>query len=273
MKGTDKTTVYLDPDDYRRLKGSPQAGRPRRGIGAGGRGGIRRPPRASADAEERWRVLERPPRSQRTRRRPARRHGPRHREGHERGRGHRNAHRPAPGPQAMIVADTGAIVALIDKSDRHHRTLVRALSRGFRPVGAAVGHPAGSGLPGRSGNLGPRAEEAFLADLADGAFQVEWGRDADMRAPTHCPLSAWHAASVVRRLAGTGRLRPIVSAHEAKPGRREMRIERKRQADAALLHEYETDRIDCRKLVKVGPIEISLHACSRSLAVHRRILK
>ena len=28
--------------------------------------------------------------------------------------------------------------------------------------------------------LGPQAQEAFLADLADGAFSVEFGRDADI---------------------------------------------------------------------------------------------
>ena len=28
--------------------------------------------------------------------------------------------------------------------------------------------------------MGPRAEEAFLADLADGVFHVEWGREDDL---------------------------------------------------------------------------------------------
>ena len=31
-------------------------------------------------------------------------------------------------------------------------------------------------------HLGARAEEAFLADLADGTFHVSWGEDADMAA-------------------------------------------------------------------------------------------
>jgi len=79
----------------------------------------------------------------------------------------------------MIVADTGAIVALIDTSDRHHR----ALPDRFR---GDHGHwvlpwailPEVDYLVGSY--LGPRAEQAFLSDLADGAFQVEWGRDADL---------------------------------------------------------------------------------------------
>jgi len=29
-------------------------------------------------------------------------------------------------------------------------------------------------------HLGAKAQEAFLADLADGAFSVEWGRDEDI---------------------------------------------------------------------------------------------
>jgi predicted nucleic acid-binding protein len=31
-------------------------------------------------------------------------------------------------------------------------------------------------------HLGAKAQEAFLADLADGSFSVEWGRDEDLTA-------------------------------------------------------------------------------------------
>jgi uncharacterized protein len=79
----------------------------------------------------------------------------------------------------MIVADTGAIVALIDRSDRHHEALMdlyeEAPSRWVLPwaILPEVDYLVGS-------YLGPQAEEAFLADLAGGMFNVEWGRDADV---------------------------------------------------------------------------------------------
>ena len=79
----------------------------------------------------------------------------------------------------MIVADTGAILALLDKSDRHHAP-VRALYED-RPddwllpwaILPEVDYLAAS-------ELGPRAQEAFLTDLADGSFVVEYGRDDDL---------------------------------------------------------------------------------------------
>ncbi len=80
----------------------------------------------------------------------------------------------------MIVADTGAIVALIDRSDRHHRRLTDLYdedpSRWVLPwaILPEVDYLVGS-------YLGPPAEEAFLADLAAGVFNVEWGRDTDLQ--------------------------------------------------------------------------------------------
>lgn len=80
----------------------------------------------------------------------------------------------------MIVADTGAIVALIDRSDRHHEALMAAYeadpSRWVLPWAIL---PEVDYLVGKY--MGPRAEEAFLADLADGVFRVEWGREADLK--------------------------------------------------------------------------------------------
>lgn len=80
----------------------------------------------------------------------------------------------------MIVADTGAVVALIDADDRHHR-LLRAL---FEE------DPDSWLLPWAilpevdyliAAHIGARAQETFLADLVNGAFAVTWGDDEDLR--------------------------------------------------------------------------------------------
>ena len=79
----------------------------------------------------------------------------------------------------MIVADTGAVLALLDRGDRHHRAL-RALYEDEPgdwvlpwAILPEVDYLAGS-------ELGPRAQEAFLADLAEGIFIVEWGKERDL---------------------------------------------------------------------------------------------
>jgi predicted nucleic acid-binding protein len=79
----------------------------------------------------------------------------------------------------MIVADTGAILALLDKDDRHHGALLGLYEQ--RPddwllpwaILPEVDYLAGA-------ELGPRAQEAFFADLADGVFAVEYGRQDDL---------------------------------------------------------------------------------------------
>ncbi|HEX9728105.1 MAG TPA: PIN domain-containing protein [Gemmatimonadales bacterium] len=79
----------------------------------------------------------------------------------------------------MIVADTGAIIALIDADDRHHGML--------RDLFAA--NPSDWVLPWAvlpevdyllATHVGSRAQDAFMADVATGAFGVEWGATADL---------------------------------------------------------------------------------------------
>jgi predicted nucleic acid-binding protein len=79
----------------------------------------------------------------------------------------------------VIVADTGAILALLDKGDRHHAA-VRELYEG-RPdqwllpwaILPEVDYLVGS-------ELGARAQETFLTDVAEGSFAVEYGKHEDV---------------------------------------------------------------------------------------------
>ena len=79
----------------------------------------------------------------------------------------------------MIVADTGAILALIDTGDRHHAAIREIYED--RPdnwllpwaILPEVDYLVGS-------ELGARAQEAFLADVAEGSFAVEYGKHEDV---------------------------------------------------------------------------------------------
>ena len=79
----------------------------------------------------------------------------------------------------MIVADTGAIVALVDADDQHHAALVRLFEADPHAwilpwaILPEVDH-----LLDR--HVGPDAARAFLADVAGGAFAVEWGVPEDL---------------------------------------------------------------------------------------------
>ncbi|HJR58891.1 MAG TPA: PIN domain-containing protein [Vicinamibacterales bacterium] len=79
----------------------------------------------------------------------------------------------------MIIADTGALIALIDRKDRHHRTLLEAYESqpGEWLLPWAI-LPEVDYLLGA--HVGTAAQDAFLADLADGSYAVEWGRDEDL---------------------------------------------------------------------------------------------
>lgn len=83
----------------------------------------------------------------------------------------------------MIVADTGAILALIDAGDRHHRPLRELYAD----------NPDAWVLPWAilpevdylvASQLGAKAQFAFMKDVGEGAFVVEWGQDADLAQAT-----------------------------------------------------------------------------------------
>lgn len=81
----------------------------------------------------------------------------------------------------MIVADTSAMIALLDRTDRHHASLrelfAAAPDRWLVPAAIL---PEVDYLVARE--LGAKVQDALLADLADGLYQVEFGSDADLRA-------------------------------------------------------------------------------------------
>jgi predicted nucleic acid-binding protein len=79
----------------------------------------------------------------------------------------------------MIVADTGAVLALVDADDRYHESL-RAI---FEE------NPAAWVLPWAilpevdyllATRVGQAAQSAFIADLAEEAYSVEWGDPSDL---------------------------------------------------------------------------------------------
>ncbi len=81
----------------------------------------------------------------------------------------------------MIVVDTGALLALLDASEDNHpvvRDLYEENPHDWILPWAIL--PEVDYLVAK--HLGANAQEAFLRDLADEAFSVEWGRDGDLAA-------------------------------------------------------------------------------------------
>jgi predicted nucleic acid-binding protein len=80
----------------------------------------------------------------------------------------------------VIVADTSAVVALLDRDDRHHQVLRSAfeahlhewiLPWAILPEVDYIVHT----------RLGVEAARAFRQDVAEGAFAIGWSEDADLR--------------------------------------------------------------------------------------------
>lgn len=78
----------------------------------------------------------------------------------------------------MIVADTGAVVALLDAKDRHHKVLRQLYEdkpQAWLLPWAILPEVDYLAL----NHLGPKVEQAFLDDLADGHFRIELGEERD----------------------------------------------------------------------------------------------
>jgi uncharacterized protein len=80
----------------------------------------------------------------------------------------------------LIVADTGAIVALIDSDDRHHEVVrdLHAADPGAWILPWAILPEVDYLL---ATQVGVRAQDAFLTDVASGAFVVDWGHPGDLQ--------------------------------------------------------------------------------------------
>jgi uncharacterized protein len=83
----------------------------------------------------------------------------------------------------MVVADTGAVVALIDADDRNHRVLRQAYEADPQAwvlpwaILPEVDHIVAT-------RLGPNVARAFRTDLVRGLFAVEWGEGMDLARAT-----------------------------------------------------------------------------------------
>lgn len=86
-----------------------------------------------------------------------------------------------------MIADTGAVVALVDADDCHHEAL-----RGLFEADPSAWVLPWAILPEvdylLATHVGRRAEALFLEDLARGAYAVEWGEPEDLERA--CELAA-----------------------------------------------------------------------------------
>ena len=78
------------------------------------------------------------------------------------------------------MADTGAVIALIDADDQHHETLRRVFEAepGLWVLPWAI-LPEVDYLV--SSRLGAPAARVFRTDLAEGLFNVEWNQGSDLQ--------------------------------------------------------------------------------------------
>ncbi len=79
----------------------------------------------------------------------------------------------------MVVADTGALLALIDRDEVHHQALRALFERENEPwiLPWAVLPEVDYLVANR---LGSRAHHHWMDDLADGLYTVHWGDEAEL---------------------------------------------------------------------------------------------
>lgn len=118
----------------------------------------------------------------------------------------------------MIIADTGAIIALVDRKDRHHRAVLDAYDTSADEwllpwaILPEVDYLLGA-------HVGTAAQDAFLADLAEGAYAVAWGEEEDLDDAARITrqyrsLRLGLVDAVVMAIAGRRRARAIVTLDE-----------------------------------------------------------
>ena len=78
----------------------------------------------------------------------------------------------------MIVADTGAVLALVDRDDRHHEVIRKVFEEDGEWVLPWAILPEVDYLLAK--HVGQKAESIFLRDLAEGAYGIEWGEEGDL---------------------------------------------------------------------------------------------
>ena len=79
----------------------------------------------------------------------------------------------------MIVADTSAIIALLDRDERHHAVIKTLFERDDEPwllpwaILPEVDYLA-------SQRLGARVQSLWMNDLTDGLYHLHWGEDDEL---------------------------------------------------------------------------------------------
>jgi predicted nucleic acid-binding protein len=131
----------------------------------------------------------------------------------------------------LIIADTGAVVALIDGDDELHPTFRRIFDS----------DPDAWILPWAvlpevdyllSKYVGSAAEEAFVYDIAHGLYRIDWGAESDLRrahelTKRYRGLSLGLVDAVVMAIAERTRARAIATTDERDFGAVEIRGEPK----------------------------------------------